>query len=71
MLEVERARNLLTVVSQYILVVVRPPRLTCNGARANATRCVSAPVRALRSCEDRPLRVLGPIAVLCEMRLFC
>jgi len=38
---------LLTVVSQYILVVVRPPRITCNGARAYATRCVSAPVRAL------------------------
>ena len=33
LLEVERATILLTFVSQYILVVVRPPRLTCNGAR--------------------------------------
>jgi len=27
-------------------------RLTCNGARAYATRCVSSPVSALRSWED-------------------
>jgi len=50
--EVERATILLTFVSQYILVVVRPPRLTCNSARAYATRCVSSPVRALWSWED-------------------
>ena len=46
-------RSLLTFVSQDMLLVVRPPRLTCNCARAYTACCVSAPLRALQSGEEQ------------------
>jgi len=35
-----------------MLLVVRLPHLTCNGARAYTARCVSTPLRALQSGEE-------------------
>ena len=55
MLEAQRTRSLQTFVSQDMLLVVRPLRLTCNGARAYTARCF---VRS-SSCRQIWGRVIG------------
>jgi len=68
-IEVSKAqltRSLLTFVSQDMLLVVRPPRLTCNGACAYTTRCVYPPPPSLRRRTAAPDTV-----ALCEMCPLC
>ena len=66
MSKAQRTKRLLTFVSQDMLLVVRPPRLTCNGTCAYTARCVYPPPLSLRRRTAAP-----DTAALCEMRPLC